>query len=353
MLPRSYDRTVRRLPIRWSSTRWNQRIAVLPAPPQVGEGRHAASSRRPLRWRSKMGSRNGCANRVLLPALALAKRRSSRTHTLQIMSSLSNHTRRLRSGFTLIELLVVISIIGVLASMALPVLSKVKVKAQVAKATMELNDMSGAVSSYVNTYSRMPVSKDTRAALDNPDVYPDFTYGTYFPRIGWWKNKKGVPVTVQTQGIAAKDQRNNSELVAILKDIEYFRDGTPTVNVGHQLNPQKVSFLGAKEGDGVRPPGIGPDGAYRDPWGNPYIVTLDLNGDDRCRDGLYSLDAVSADATGNGKKGLNGLFKAGNAANTFEYRGSVMVWSLGPDGLASPQAKANQGVNKDNILGWK
>ena len=30
-----------------------------------------------------------------------------------------------------------------------------------------------------------------------------------------------------------------------------------------------------------------------------------------------------------------------------------MVWSLGPDGLASAGEKANQGVNKDNILSWQ
>ena len=36
------------------------------------------------------------------------------------------------------------------------------------------------------------------------------------------------------------------------------------------------------------------------------------------------------------------------AANT-----PVMVWSLGPDGLASAGEKANKGGNKDNILSWQ
>ena len=143
--------------------------------------------------------------------------------------------------------------------------------------------------------------------------------------------------------------------MAILKDIEQFRNGAPTINSGHALNPQKIQFINAKETDGQRPPGIGPDGVYRDPWGNPYIVSLDMNGDDRVRDGLYCRDAVSRDPTGNGLKGYNGLFKApgNNLPNTFEYRGSVMVWSMGPDGRADENTPANQGVNKDNILGWK
>lgn len=256
------------------------------------------------------------------------------------------------SGFTLIELLVVISIIGVLAGMTVPVLSRAKVKAQVAKATMEINDLNGAITSYYSTYSRMPVTPDTRAALENPDLTPDFTYGTKYGN-AYWPNKKGVPQKVETLGLNPTYQRNNSELVAILKDLDFYRNGQRTVNVNHGLNPQKIPFLNAKEADGQRPPGIGPDGLYRDPWGNPYIVSIDLNGDDRCRDGFYCQQAVSADPSGAGR-GLNGLSRApGATGNTFEYRGTVMVWSMGPDGAVDAGRSAGQGANKDNILGWK
>jgi type II secretion system protein G len=275
------------------------------------------------------------------------------------MNNSSAHAGSPRAGFTLIELLVVIAIIGVLAGMALPVLSRAKVKAQVAKAQMEIRDLVTAISAYQTTYGRLPASKDTIEALEDPNLTPDFTYGTYY-RGGYWQNKAGQTIVIQTQNLR-RTQKNNAEVIAIIQDTEYYRDGTPSPNVGHALNPQKLSFLDAKETGGTinpnvlpRNPGVGPDGVYRDPWGNPYIITLDLNYDDRCRDGFYSLDAVSATAPGS-RSGHNGLFKFNEKArpNTFEYRGAVMVWSLGPDGAADPTVPATQGVNRDNILSWK
>jgi hypothetical protein len=76
---------------------------------------------------------------------------------------------------------------------------------------------------------------------------------------------------------------------------------------------------------------------------------MDLNYDKQCRDGFYRADAVSANGP---SAGFNGLFRAAGP-NTFESRNDAMVWSLGPDGMANQQQRANAGVNKDNILSWK
>ena len=93
--------------------------------------------------------------------------------------------------------------------------------------------------------------------------------------------------------------------------------------------------------------GVGTDGVFRDPWGSPYIVTVDANYDGKTIDAFYGQGSVSG---ADDRAGLNGLtrVKAGYQANS-----SVLVWSLGPDGLASTDGKANQGANRDNILSWQ
>ena len=68
----------------------------------------------------------------------------------------------------------------------------------------------------------------------------------------------------------------------------------PTVNVNHTLNPQRITFLEAKlRSATTTSSGIGVDGVFRDPWGNPYIITIDFNGDGKCRDAFYRTRAVS------------------------------------------------------------
>jgi hypothetical protein len=108
-------------------------------------------------------------------------------------------------------------------------------------------------------------------------------------------------------------------------------------------------------------PGVGPDLVYRDPWSNPYIISMDLNYDEQCRDAYYCQRPVSQNPPGSltSQIGFNGLFNPDLKGQTdnYLYHGKVMVWSAGPDRMIDtaipPTTPANQGYNKDNVLSWQ
>ncbi len=110
----------------------------------------------------------------------------------------------------------------------------------------------------------------------------------------------------------------NAELMAMLLPPGQIKDPA-LIQVSSTMNPRQNGSFSPKFATSADSPGIGPDYAYRDPWGKPYIVTVDLNGDNVCMDPMY------------------GTINA-----------SVAIWSMGPDGRAGGDLE-----NKDNVLSWK
>jgi prepilin-type N-terminal cleavage/methylation domain-containing protein len=283
------------------------------------------------------------------------------------------HARRCR-GFTLVELLVVIAIIAILASLLLPVLGQVKVKAQIKKAGLEVQGIATAIHTYESENSKFPVSSvgAVTAMSEASRLGEDFTYGTAGVTcigpagpngsgLGFTK-PGGLLQTITTVG--STYNTNNAEVMAVLLDVENWPGVPgPTINKDHVKNPNKTQYLTAHMSGNTSLPGVGTDGIYRDPWGNPYIITVDLNYDDKARDAFYRDPAVSQDPSdGTGNRGLNGLIKKRDSngvpipikgSPVFEANDHVMVWSAGPDKMIDPASPANKGANKDNVLSWK
>jgi hypothetical protein len=84
-----------------------------------------------------------------------------------------------------------------------------------------------AVISYRSQYNDLPLA---RKALNAG--HPDFTFGTH-----------GLDLPISIPRKAAGHQANNSELLAVLMDLEAFRNGQPTVNTNHVLNCRKSRSL--------------------------------------------------------------------------------------------------------------
>ena len=240
---------------------------------------------------------------------------------------------RKSSGFTLIEILTVIVIIGILAAMLLVVLAQAKNKTLRVKAKKEITDIVTAIQAYDSAYGQFPISTGVR----NLAGAQDFTYGDALLTAALGPGSYGA---------------NNSEVMAILMDIPNYPTGAPTANVNHSKNTQQRPLLNASMVSDATLPGVGPDLVYRDPWGTPYVITMDLSFDERCRDEFYRRTTVSSMGGATPNLGFNGLTNPDGTPDNFLYHGKVMVWSAGPDKAIAPGIPANQGANKDNVLSW-
>jgi prepilin-type N-terminal cleavage/methylation domain-containing protein len=281
----------------------------------------------PRWWFDWMHSRGGieaeeqCWNALILDGNLDPQPSDPGADELQARAARLSRSRS--KGFTLIEMLVVIAIIGILVSILLPALAGAKDRAKAARARAEMQGIEVALAHYQTEYHRLPATKPIEA-----DGKPDFTYS----------------------GDASWNADNtikewNSAVMEILLAIS--RPGGP--NESNARNPSKLNLLTARQAPGQEPGLSASDHMYRDPWGRPFIISIDLDGDEKCVDALYGKPALHASVAGD--VGHYGLVKRSDGR--YELGRPYMIWSLGKDGQADPTADAKKKANEDNVLSWK
>lgn len=143
-----------------------------------------------------------------------------------------------------------------------------------------------AISATIEAARRAKASQDVRAIVEAVESY--HTEYSQYPNVGGGDQRD---VTLA---------ENNNKLFNILRDLE----------PNHEHNPKHQVFFAApdaREGAKARE-GFDPQGVLRDPWGNPYLIRIDGNG-----------DGVVEDPYG--------------TSPTDTIRAGVIVWSLGKDAL--------------------
>jgi type II secretory pathway pseudopilin PulG len=251
----------------------------------------------------------------------------------------------------------------------IPAVMRAKVRARVATARADMSNIKGAILSYQTDYSRFPVPR--------PRMDPATGFPTLPPPNWALQNEPDNPSNPgpengggdMTFGVPGTPNYGVMRILCSVNDSTPPTSTPPalplpvtlTVNGNYSRNPKKNKYLDVPSGDDVGDSGLDPIYNFNDPFGQQYIITMDMDGDGDCSDKYYRKATMNVDV-------IIGLRPStwtpptppgGAVESEHVLMGSVMIYSRGPDRKASSKDAAGnkisalEGVNEDNILDWR
>jgi len=152
---------------------------------------------------------------------------------------------RVMQAFTLIELLIVVAIIGILVSLAFPVISSVRESSRIASARADMRSIEHAVDQYYALYRKLPVPDYAQGTDYDGDLIID---GTMDLDGGGWHHKDDT-----------FSPRKAVHLLSAYRILQGVNE--------NGMNPRENQFLELQEGR--------PAGHYMDPWSKGFTLQDD------------------------------------------------------------------------------
>ena len=208
-----------------------------------------------------------------------------------------------KHGFTLVELLVVVGIIAILAGLLTPAVIGAQQQGRITQAKSDMATILMALKGLDGTYGKMVAKSGSNYKLGDKNWSTD----------SFDSNVKNAKL------VGPSDKPAYYAFIAELSD-----PSNDNIKSHLSVNKRKIKFLDPKSeynpavnyDDGTNTPHL-----WLDPWGNPYVILVNVD---------YTDEIVDPSNTSN------------------RLAAKAVAYSYGPDGASS-----NADEQKDNVCSWK